>query len=462
MAHEMGHNLGMTHDDGRTCSSCAHSGGCVMSSVLQSSPLAWTQCSVDDINANNWNCLNDAPTASYEKSCGNGIKEEGEECDCGTAAECPTADPCCETTGCKLKSTSQCGDGPCCSNCQFKAKGTSCRAVATECDIAESCNGVSNLCPEDNYLADGTDCNSTTGYCYAGQCRTHESQCQYLFGSTAVKAQDACWDLVNTGGDQYGNCGKLSNGTYTVCATADILCGKLQCTIPGSSGAVLPVIGNSKTGTSVTTTFSNGTTISCNGGDADFGDDAPSPGLTADGTKCGTQKMCLSNRCRSFSEISVGVSCGQVNGQTCAGRGYCNQDNQCVCRDNYDPGSNCENTVNENALLTCYKCSDADACGGTPNSANSTTELCTSNEQICQVVRLARTGQTTHYTRGCVYKTSCTEECQTTSGDTKCVDCCQTSRCNTGNGEPTTESSGIKTTISAAYTFTLSLLVLLF
>lgn len=442
MAHEMGHNLGMNHDDGRSCGTCHYSKGCIMGAVSgpNDDPMAWTQCSVDDINSNTWMCLTELPSTNFAKMCGNGIKEEGEECDCGTEAECPTADPCCQTTGCKLKPSSDCGEGPCCLNCQFKAEGTLCRSNATDCDVEEYCTGTQSGCPADNYKADGTVCTvgGSESYCYTGQCRTHTTQCEYLFGSNASIADNFCYDNLNVRGDQFGHCGETSTDVFATCAAGDVLCGRVQCKVIGAEDEVsLPVIGTSKSGTLFTSTITkNGvvTVYKCNGGDADFGKDSASPGMVADGTKCGTEKMCIKQTCKSFADISngIGPDCPVVNGQMCAGRGVCNQDNKCICSGNYDYGTGCNTVVNANSLLTCLSCSNSEGCanGTTLND----TVKCTSNEEICQVVRLERTGADTYYTRGCALKTQCSSSCTNTANGQQCTSCCNSTDCNTDNG----------------------------
>ena len=47
-----------------------------------------------------------------EKKCGNGVFEEGEECDCGLADLCDNL--CCNPLDCKLRSNATCSVGACC------------------------------------------------------------------------------------------------------------------------------------------------------------------------------------------------------------------------------------------------------------------------------------------------------------------------------------------------------------
>ena len=93
-------------------------------------------------------------------------------------------DPCCNANTCQLADGAQCHAGDCCnSTCQYIAYGTTCRAADGECDIGEYCSGDSEECPADDHKLDGTACASNTGYCYEGECPSHNSQCQFHFGS---------------------------------------------------------------------------------------------------------------------------------------------------------------------------------------------------------------------------------------------------------------------------------------
>ncbi|XP_064650689.1 zinc metalloproteinase-disintegrin-like crotastatin [Lineus longissimus] len=340
LAHEMGHNLGMLHDDGRSCGTCAWGGGCVMSSYQASDPRAWTQCSIDDMNEHPHVCLANYPTTFYaDATCGNGYVETGEECDCGSEADCPTVDPCCQTTGCKLKSSSECGSGECCDNCRFKTRGTVCRNAANECDIKDMCTGSSNVCPEDNYRPDGTDCNSNQAYCLTGDCITGDEQCKYWFGPLATDGDPGCYSLVNAFTDAYGHCGEISTGVFKECKPKDYNCGKLQCSHP-SPDPVIPIIGTKKTGTAVT--FGS---LNCKAATAEFGDDVRNAGLVLDGTKCGAGKMCYSAECQTLTSLAFNTTCPSVGGSVCAGNGECGQNGQCVCSGTYDPATNCATRI---------------------------------------------------------------------------------------------------------------------
>lgn len=73
--------------------------------------------------------------------CNDGVVNQGEVCD-------PGAGTCCNATC----------DG-------FLPAGTECRAVAGECDRAETCDGTSGACPSDDVLSAGTECRASTGEC---------------------------------------------------------------------------------------------------------------------------------------------------------------------------------------------------------------------------------------------------------------------------------------------------------
>lgn len=125
---------------------------------------AFSPCSIGNIcsalgrNSVNSTCLkaNKDVTIITGSQCGNGIVEQGEDCDCGGVASCGN-NKCCDPATCKFKSGSVCDDSneDCCSNCQFSPANTVCRASTGECDPQETCSGTSAVCPADKTTPNG-------------------------------------------------------------------------------------------------------------------------------------------------------------------------------------------------------------------------------------------------------------------------------------------------------------------
>lgn len=62
------------------------------------------------------------PKLEMKRNCGNGIVEDGEDCDCGSFDDCSKKDPCCDPITCKLIKEAECASGLCCENCQVSEK----------------------------------------------------------------------------------------------------------------------------------------------------------------------------------------------------------------------------------------------------------------------------------------------------------------------------------------------------
>uniref|UniRef100_A0A1W7RJY8 Metalloproteinase (Type II) 2 n=1 Tax=Agkistrodon contortrix contortrix TaxID=8713 RepID=A0A1W7RJY8_AGKCO len=155
MAHEIGHNLGMGHDN----NSCTCGGySCIMLPRLSDQPSKYfSNCSYiqyrDFIMNKDPQCIRNEPSGTDIVSppvCGNDILEVGEECDCGCPRNCQ--DPCCNAATCKKYSWVQCESGECCDQCRFKGAGTECRRAMGD-DPGDRCTGQSADCPRNHFHA---------------------------------------------------------------------------------------------------------------------------------------------------------------------------------------------------------------------------------------------------------------------------------------------------------------------
>ncbi|GMT18574.1 hypothetical protein PFISCL1PPCAC_9871, partial [Pristionchus fissidentatus] len=324
LAQSMGHTLGLDHDS----ASCACP-NCIMSARIGSmgSPFGWqfSKCSIARVHgiwqSGHVHCLLNKPfQESTLRSCGNGVVEGAEECDCGSRESC--SDACCDPLTCTLRSHAQCAaHHPCCQRCQLLPSGTECRGSRGSCDVAEMCDGRSGECPADGHLVDGSACGEE-GTCWRGNCSDAMAQCQALWGKSATVAEPACFDQ-NTQGYEYANCGEKP------CTKSDAKCGLLHCQ------------GGGETSLSNTRSFAF-SFLSPEGKSVQCKTVADSLGLVRDGTGCGPGRVCVGASCVEMVQVSSPVVCPTNNvALSCSGHGDCTTAGRCVCIDGWD-GEACD------------------------------------------------------------------------------------------------------------------------
>ncbi|XP_046301944.1 disintegrin and metalloproteinase domain-containing protein 1b-like [Marmota monax] len=326
MVHELGHNLGIQHDHAACI--CKDKHFCLMHENI-TRESGFSNCSSDDfyhfLHEHKGACLFNKPRHRSRKretaSCGNGVIEEAEQCDCGDQCE---TNECC-TDECKLKEGAECSNEACCSGCKFQTAGRTCRSVIGACDLPEYCNGSSALCPGDRYKQDGTVCRQMY-LCLSGVCMDPSVQCSDIFGSDSVSAPADCYKSINSRGDRFGNCGRPTdeNNNYVKCSEENMYCGKLICT----GVSALPEIKEDYTLIQVP----NGDDW-CWSMNAYKGTDTVDDGDVRNNTYCAEKKDCQGTVCTDAIESTF--ECKPE--ENCNSKGVCNDLGNCHCDFGFEP-----------------------------------------------------------------------------------------------------------------------------
>ncbi|XP_077161880.1 disintegrin and metalloproteinase domain-containing protein 2-like isoform X2 [Paroedura picta] len=324
-------SLGIYFDQSRNC----HCPGtvCLMHTraVQASGVKAFSSCSVKDFQSflahGQGQCLLNKPRLDLQyrtPSCGNGIVEDGEQCDCGSNQQC-MRNGCCNTD-CRLRPGKACAHGSCCweGRCRIKEKGVMCRdARDPDCDLKEYCNGSSAECTEDFYVQDGQLCESNTGVCMSGLCQSSDRWCRKVFGKDSKSGPTQCYEEINSQTDRMGHCGNTPRG-YENCQWQDLRCGKLICEYPHNrpfliDGAAV-IYARVQNRWCVTLDYQKGLSVR-------------DPFLVHDGAGCGQNKYCMNQKCVEYSTMKP--SC---NAETkCNNKGVCNNKGNCHCHSGWAP-----------------------------------------------------------------------------------------------------------------------------
>ncbi|KAK7688106.1 hypothetical protein QCA50_008476 [Cerrena zonata] len=170
-----------------------------MSPVADAGETKFSPCSLGNIcslmagasgGKTNTSCLAD-PGSGVKlislQMCGNGIVEDGEDCDPGQGSN----STCCDVSTCKFKSGAVCdpASSPCCTDqCSFAPTTQVCRpAKDAKCDQAEMCSGNSSACPADIFSPNGQSCGDDSLACANGICTSLDKQCQTVGASMNLK-----------------------------------------------------------------------------------------------------------------------------------------------------------------------------------------------------------------------------------------------------------------------------------
>ncbi|XP_025017582.1 disintegrin and metalloproteinase domain-containing protein 18-like [Tetranychus urticae] len=338
LAHEIGHQLSMEHDDKGYCP-CPYN-WCIMNPYGANNPahvMGWTNCSFAYFNYFKKialsQCLTIPPSEAAPSYCGDGIVHSNEECDCGPSST--GCGPCCNPQTCTLTSNAVCGSGPCCNltTCNYieASYETICRqSTDSNCDFVEYCDGQSQFCPEDKTVHDGVRC-ALDGFCFKGKCGSPDAHCSYLNQGSAKRGSLLCFH-TNFMVKGLHPCGVNRTNSGVLCDYADIECGRLACD-PNMTHEVTYVAAFYHTSKWQIFYYTTREPIGCV--TFDFVDLIPkNAGYAPNGAVCGFDYLgiCIDTKCIPVNQIINENACPG----NCNGYGICDNFGQCHC----DPGIN--------------------------------------------------------------------------------------------------------------------------
>ncbi|XP_029799329.1 disintegrin and metalloproteinase domain-containing protein 7 isoform X2 [Suricata suricatta] len=322
IAHQLGHNLGMKHNN-YPCTCTLER--CVMDHGGSIPALKFSKCNrilfLQHVKDYNPTCLFNIPFSdklSDYPNCGNMKLDEGEECDCGPVQEC--TNPCCDANKCVLKPGFTCAEGECCESCQMKKSGSMCRPAKDECDFPEVCPGHSSACPMDKFQVNGVPCKNAKGYCFMGKCPTRDDQCSEIFDNEVKDSSDLCYEM-NKKGNRFGYC-KNKDNRLIPCEEKDVKCGKIHCS-RGQHSSLLgeEKINHLRKGSKKNVTTECKTFILYH--------NSKDLGLVASGTKCGDKMVCSNGECVKLEKVYNSTSCSSL----CNENAVDGHELQCQCEE---------------------------------------------------------------------------------------------------------------------------------
>ena len=147
---QVGHNFGASHsfEQGRGCTGgITNYGPDLLNNICQFN----TQFPKSEVCGEIQSNINCQYFSSYAPECGNGVVEQGEECECPSGTDCT----CCKQCELNRDKNARCTEGECCdTDCQFKNVTTQCGGGTKICN-AGSC--VATSCEEQVLMRETRD-----------------------------------------------------------------------------------------------------------------------------------------------------------------------------------------------------------------------------------------------------------------------------------------------------------------